>query len=182
MEAVDSLLRTRRSNPPPKEEGKRRGKRGARGTETQRVSRRHCDLAASRMHVEAMIGGLPARLCMGTALTLALCIDLGHIQPAIQPTTTALLSRRRRCRWVDDGGNDGAWEGVETADDCLVVGSEVGVVCRGDLLALPRSPPPPLLPRLGMTDHLCICVCVTMSLDLSQRVYCVRVLLRLCVH
>lgn len=137
--------------------------------------------------MEAMIGGLPARLCMGTALTLALCIDLGHMQPAIQPTTTALLSRRRRCRWVDDGGNDGAWEGVATADDGRrgerreeLVGSEVGVVCRGDLLALPRSlPSPPSSPR---DDHLCMCVCVTMSLDLSQRVYCVRVLLRLCVH
>lgn len=119
-------------------EGKRRGKRGARGTETQRVSRRHCDLATSRMHVEAMIGGLPARLCMGTALTLALCIDLGHMQPATQPTTTALLSRRRRCRWVDDGGN-GAWEGVATADGSRRGGR--GACCRvRGWCRLPRGP------------------------------------------
>lgn len=77
---------------------------------TQRVSRRHCDLAASRMQVQAVIGGSPARLCMGTALTLALCSDLGRFQPCPQPTTAALLPRRRRrggrrwrCRWGGRG-------------------------------------------------------------------------------
>lgn len=37
--------------------------------------------------MEAVIGCLPARLCMGTALTLALCSDLGRMQPFSQPTT-----------------------------------------------------------------------------------------------
>lgn len=95
--------------------------------------------------MEAMIGGLPARLCMGTALTLALCSDLGHFQPSTQPTTSALHSRRRRCRWAD-GEKWGMGRGSNSRREASS-GSTLVSSAAGPFLRAPVAPFPPLSPR-----------------------------------
>lgn len=60
---------------------------------------------------------------------------------------------------------------------------EVGVVCRGDLLALPRSHPlPSLLPRLGMTTCVCVCVCdYVLSTSPNASIACVCFSVCVCI-